>query len=460
MSITLTGTGGLMTRLGRFGHTAQVIRGHQSSLSTDLTSLVGQYQSTRQTDVDGCPTAYAASQTAASGLMATLSAAAQATLIGMVHDDKPTASGSLADAVAEVIKQMRAGSSTVKASTIAATATAFSTPVANAGNGTMTVSTKRGDGLVQENTLAESAYVTCTADSQSGGATLGQEQFTYVGAPAVADVWSQDYPGGSGVTTTLTAVDASIDAGSTGNILTNSDFEDFTANLPDNWTDLAGVAGTDFKKNTSTYFDGTASLEIVGGGTAPSLVQVFNSVSGTTIELEPDTVYAVNFWAKVDVVPAAGVLTVDLVDGSNANVADDQSTANSFTVTCSGLTTSWVACNGFFRTPRALPTTLKIRVRISTGLSAGTSLFIDRLAMTPATLLYPGGPVAAIFSGQTTSPFVAGDGFTLATTNNYGGASYLSTFQALFDRLFGMRALGLVLPSTGSPSIADSLISS
>jgi hypothetical protein len=80
--------------------------------------------------------------------------------------------------------------------------------------------------------------------------------------------------------------------------------------------------------------------------------------------------------------------------------------------------------------------------------------------------------MAAIFSGQTTAPFIAntsasappgtpgnGDGFILTATNNYGGASNLSTWQQLFERLFGMRALGLVLPSSGGPTIADSLIS-
>jgi hypothetical protein len=192
----------------------------------------------------------------------------------------------------------------------------------NAGNGVAVVSKVRGDGLDQENIIPETAYVFCTADSQTGTATAGQEQFTYTGEPLVTDVWSETYPIGSGATTTLTAIDASQNA--SGNLLTNSNFEAFTANLPDNWTSLVGTAGVDYLKSTAQFFEGAASLQYAGGATLTSLAQTFNSSTGTVGTLKPDTAYAVNFWAKVDVVPAAGVLTVDLVDGSNTVINDDQ----------------------------------------------------------------------------------------------------------------------------------------
>jgi len=283
--------------------------------------------------------------------------------------------------------------------------------------------------------------------------------FTYLGEPSVTDVWSDQYPIGSGVSTNLTAVDASQDAD--GNLLTNSDFEDFTANLPDNWAALGGVAGTNFQKSTAQFFDGAASLQFIGdGATHPSLAQTFDSDSGTTGELEPSTSYAVNCWMKVDNASATGVVKIELVDGSNTVVNDDQGAANEVSQTIDNLTTSWVAVNGFFRTPRALPETLKLRIRTTTVLSNTHNLFIDRLALAKATPLYDGGPLAAVFSGQTTAKFVEGDGYTLATTNNFGGASNLSTFQQLFERLFSMRSLGLLLPSDASPSIADTLITS
>lgn len=471
MTIALTGTGGLFTRIGRFGKIAQDMRIYQgTTLPADVLSLMAQYQSTRLTDVSDVPAAQVTSQASVEGIMATLVADAQKTLIGMVFDDKPTAANTLASSMQEVISQMKTAAASVKQQTVTATAAAFATPVANAGNGTMVVSTKRGDGLVQENLFAEAEYVICTSDSFSGGTPVGQEQFTYTGAPAQPDVWSNLYPAGSGGSQTITAVDASqYQQGGIGNYLKNGDMETFTTpNIPDNWAVLVGTAGTDFAKDTGTVFDGAADLKFIGGtAVLSSLAQQFNNAAGTTIALQPDTAYVVNFWIKADVVPASGVLTVDLVDGTNTVINDDQAVANSLAITLSGITTSYVAKNAFFRTPRSLPSAVKLRVRISTVIPGGTNIFFDRLAFTQGVLLYTGGPYGAIFSGQTTAKFVgpAGglnaypDGFTLTTTQDYGGASNLSTFQQLFERLFGMRAMGLLLPSSGAPTVADSLIS-
>lgn len=460
MTIPLTGTGGIFTRLGRIGKVAQDMRVYQgTTLPADILSLMAQYDSLR-TAVDGVPTADLTSRQQVSQIMAALSTAAQNTLISMVLADKPAVSATPQASLQELITQMRVAAASVKANVIAATATPFSTPVANAGSGVMVVSTKRGDGLVQENTFPETCYVTCTTDGQTGGATVGQETFQYVGEPSTTDVWSDQYPNGSGVTTTLTAVDASVYQSTTGNLLNNGDMEAFTANVPNNWAVLVGTAGTDFAKDTGTFFDGTASLKFIGGtGVQSSLAQTFNNAGGTTAALQPDTAYAVNFWLKADVVPAAGVLTVDLVDGSNVVINDDQAVANSLAITLSGITTSFVAKNVVFRTPRSLPSVQKIRVRISTAISGGSNIFFDRNAAALPIALYTGGPLGAVFSGPPAAKFIQGDGFTLATTNDYGGASNLSTFQQLFERLFGMRSLGLLLPSSGAPTIADTLIS-
>lgn len=459
MTILLTGAGGLFTRLGKIGKVADRMRVYQgTTLPTNISEVMAQYDTLR-TAVGDVPAADIASRSAVSQIMQTLTADAQNTLLSMVLADKPSVSATPAAALQELINQMRTAVASVKTCAITATAAAFSTPVANAGNGVMVVSTKRGDGLVQENTIPEVCYVTCTTDNQTGGATLGQETFSYVGEPLVTDVWSDQYPNGSGQTTPLTAIDASVYQSATGNLLNNGDMESFTSNLPAGWAALVGVAGTDYLKSTAQVFDGAASLQYAGGATLTSLTQQFNAAGGTTAALQPDTVYVLNFWSKVDVVPAAGVLTVDLVDATPTTINDDQAVANTQAFTLSGFTTSFVAKSVVFRTPRSLPSTVKLRVRISTALSGGSNLFIDRMALTPASVLYPGGPVAAIFSGQTTAKFIAGDGFVLTTTNDYGGASNLSTFQQLFERLFGMRALGLLLPSNGAPTIADTLIS-
>jgi hypothetical protein len=460
MSLTFTGTGGLFTRLGRFGKVAYDMRTYQgTTLPANITSLMAQFDGLRVPVAD-IPAADVASRKSLSAIMSTLQTDAAATVVAMVKADKPAAASSLYTSLKEVIAQMVTAGDSVKAATVAATAAAVS---GNTGTGVLVVSTKRGDGKVQENIIPEVAYVTCTADSQTGGATEGRETFQYVGEVVQSDVWAEDYPIGSGATTTLTAVDASQDAGD--NLLTNSDFESFTSNLPDGWYAHAGVAGTDFKKSTTVYLGdaGIASLELVGGGTAPSLSQRFNNSGGTTATLLPSQSYAVQFWSKYDVDPAAGVITVELVGGaSEASLSvlnDDAGTANSFTLTPhTQLTTTFASVTGVFRTPKNLPAVVRLRFRVSTGISSGTSVFIDRLAITPLVALYPGGPGAAVFSGAT--HFITNDAFTITTTNNYGGASNLGSFQILFERLFDMSGLGLLLPSASSPTIADSLVSS
>lgn len=177
-------------------------------------------------------------------------------------------------------------------------------------------------------------------------------------------------------------------------------------------------------------------------------------------DLQALTQYAVNLWAMVDVVPAAGVLEVALVDGIGGTVIDDeQGAANLFTFNAASLTTSFAARSGVFRTPRVLPPIVFLRVRISTAVSNTTSVFLDEVALAEMRELYSGGPYAAAFSGAV--PLSPGDSsnpadeFEIEVSNGREGA-----FQEWFHRVFDMAAKGLLLPSNGggSETIDDALI--
>lgn len=173
--------------------------------------------------------------------------------------------------------------------------------------------------------------------------------------------------------------------------------------------------------------------------------------------------YAFNIWAAVlTSAPAAGVITVDLVDGiGGSNVTDEAGTSNSFTIDCTTLTTSFVAKNGVFRTPKIMPAEIYLRVRVSTAITNAKTIYLDSAALVEMTELYKGGPSAAIFSGKTpmrkssTDGQVEADYFILTTANDYRGE-----IQTWFDRNFLMREKGLLLPSNtaGSETIADSLV--
>lgn len=166
-----------------------------------------------------------------------------------------------------------------------------------------------------------------------------------------------------------------------------------------------------------------------------------------------------SFW-KTDSVPAAGVVTVDLVDGIGGSViADEASTNNSFTIPATGLTTSYDYRSGTFRTPKTLPPIVYLRIRITTAISNTSSVFVDHASLVEMTEMYPGGPSLAIFSGS--SDFtkgggqVVGDYFSVAVANDRAGE-----IQEWFDRNFDMKGKGLLLPSVtdASETQADTLI--
>jgi hypothetical protein len=145
-----------------------------------------------------------------------------------------------------------------------------------------------------------------------------------------------------------------------------------------------------------------------------------------------------------------------VTDGSNAVVSDPQGSPLRLTVDLTAESSSYAAHQAVWVTPRALPVTAKLRVRVGTAIEAGKTAYADHLCLCLMTEAYPGGPAAAVVSGAT--PFALGDGWTVAAANDRAGQPYGLTWQGLFDRLFGMRALGLQLPSGPGPSVPDTLI--
>ncbi len=453
-----TNPGGFFPRLGRILHVAYVMDVYEATLPAVWTSLEAQFLASLQ-PVVAPPTLQADALTrVASGVMAFAASMALDLLTQTVLADQPSQSGTPASCWAEVIRQMIAQGKTVQANTITVTPTALTGSV---GTGVIVTSTKGGNGLVRENTVAETLRAVCVADSYSGTVTAGREQFSVVGAPATAGTWDYDYPSGSGAVTALNAVAADQDATTTGNLLTNGDFEDWTADATPQlnfWT-LTGTWGTAARRTAVTVYQGLYAVEwLAGGGINVALTQPFNdSTLGTAAVPAPLTSYAHNVWLQRQGVVTAGVLTVELVDSTGTVVNDAQGVANSTTITLSALTTGFVAHNVVFRLPANPPTLLNIRYRMSTALT-GANVVMDSAAFAPLTAMYTGGPGIAIFSGAT--PFVAQDGWSIADTNDQGGATNLATFQTGCDRLYDMKSMGLLVPSSGAPNIANTLITS
>lgn len=464
MPITLTGSGGLFTRLGQIlgmlNHVNTfrgdgVLTGLQSigagmgNIDTEMSA--GSPTIGVQTLNDGVFTARDQARTGNDALTSYLQTLFQNLIIQMATDVYKLQSPTLAAAIDKVMDDMVTGDNYVTAPTVSVgTITAGSS---NNGTQVVVCSVKRPDTMVAKAYVRdEDLLVTCIADEQSGG-TEGQETWTVVGETAREDELFYDWPLGSGVSTTLTAVDASTDAGT--NLLTNSDFEDWTAAVPDNWAVETG-ASTITAAGSSDAYDGDDALEITSdGATLTAITQTFDDTDGTTSEIEPLTCYAVNCRMKTDDNTATGTFKIQLYDGSSVINGPDGNPAE-ISVNVADLTTSYQALSSlvshpFLYTPRVLPATVKLRLKITTAVSNGDHIFLDDLAMTPATEIYPGGPQVAVFSGATKS--VIDDYHTIPINNDHGGG-----WQKGFERMCDMTGLNLQLRSSGANLINDNLI--
>jgi hypothetical protein len=417
----------------------------------DVDAIEAQYQSTDQNLIDSLYSSRNSYRVTQSQWTSALQSVAQSTVIQMMDEVSPLVSKDLKTALTALIASMGATSDSVKKPTASVSVAAGGS---NHSNGVCTASILGPNGLQMDYVLGEALTLTCTSDSQ-GNATAGSEPLSIKGATAQPDPLQWDYPLSSGVSTSTTAVDASLNQQL--NLLFNSGFDTFTvSNTPDNWTIATGSAGTTvFDGSTGQAFKGDV-LKITGNGSElTSLTQSFNQTSGgNTYKLLPSTVYAINFWTKVSAVPSGGVLEVSLIDGSGTIIQNAQSVDNKIQVTLSGETTSYAAHSAYFQTPTVLPasTPYKIRVRLSTAMDNAKSVYVDHLAMAIPKQVYSGGPYVTVFSGSST--LILGDTFTPTVSQAND-----SQWQLAMDQLCNMRALGLQIPSSGSPTVAESLIS-
>ena len=359
----------------------------------------------------------------------------------------------------EVIRQMKAGGFTVRRCTVTGGSVQFDTPAV--GDAVVVSSTVRPfDGLPLENLLEERVNIVCDADSYVGGATQFQESLRITGTGAESDVFAFDWPLGSDATTNVNCIDGASDA-SGGNLLTNSDWEDWTSGEPDNWSVLAGVAGVDFIQDTGNMFRGSSCLKLIGtaGAVLTAFSQEFgDSTAGTSGTLQAVQQYSKCVWLRRGAaVLASGTLRVSLVDG-NGNVVEDQAgTPNVQDFDLTTLTTNYAPFIATFRTPLALPETLAVKYELTAAIPNGREVYVDLCSMGIMTQFYTSGEFWAAHSGQV--PNVINDQASLQISNGRGAGGTLDTWQTVWSRLFVETIPNeLLLPSSNTPNISDSLI--
>ena len=464
MALSFTSaTGNIFNRLGSIGALVEQMRSYQDSQFSNMTNtstgVVAEFNG--ESDIQAMMGSQYISLLNSAGNVGSFSQTIAASTVNrMVFRDNPLLSQTLESqntlaSLKEVIRQMKAIGASVLAMTVTATPAAFT----GTGDGVINSSVRRpSDGLVLETSFGASIRLVCSSDSYAGGANAGNEGFSISGTGRESNVFAFNWPLGSNASTALNAIDGNSD-NSAGNILTNSGFNTFTSNVPNNWSLQTGVAGTNIFQEVTLVFDGAAALRILGdaGGTLTQIRQQFNLSAGTAGTLSIATQYSFNVFARRDgVAPAAGVLTVDLFDGSSV-VNDENGVANSFTIDLTTLPTSYVSKTGIFRTPSILPATIYLRMRLSTALTNGRSVYFDKASLGTMTRSYTSGPYVAAHAGSI--PFEVGDLGTVVVTNSRGAAGTLDTWQTLMARLFpDMISSELLLPSAASPTVSDALI--
>lgn len=190
---------------------------------------------------------------------------------------------------------------------------------------------------------------------------------------------------------------------------------------------------------------GDRALEFNGNGSEQTSIYV-------PVTLEATTCYCCNLWVLCDIAPAAGTLTVDLVDGiDGTTVEDDQGTANTFDIDLTAVGTYPEAQNDCFHTPSNMPPQVYLRLKLSTALSNTTSLFVDEVALVKMTELYAGGLFVAAFTGRT--DFIIGDEATITVVNNREGA-----LHEWLNRFLDLAGKRLMLPTAATGTQDDTLI--
>ena len=405
----------------------------------------------------------------------------QAVIIKRVNNDVAQQnSQDFTQAMTEWIRQMRVQSKSVAQATVSSTTAAGS---GNTGTATVYGSITDPNGLTLENAIAETLQVRCTQD-QFTGAEAGSEIVSISSPQAALSNMSYLWPGGSGILASVIVTDPEQGNGAGQNLVTGSTslttvgaFKAWTGTVPDAW--LVDVDGANIADGTSNAYAGEAHCLKFIGNTAgtnlnTALYQTFANgdiTTGSTQTILPNTVY--HFYAKVkaDVVPAAGVVQFSLTDGSGTVLNNNAGAANTITSTISGFGgTTYQTVTGTFQTPTIMPTNVRLRIKASTPITTGTNVFIDYVALAvPAVTgtlggLYAGGPYLSVFRGNVdlvnfVNPTI-GDSWTVAVANNYANSASptILSFNMLFNQLLGMSQLGFVLPVSGSPTAANSLI--
>lgn len=473
MAVTLTGTGGLFTRLGKLFGLAKTIRQHQQAIAptaatstTGVRTIYSAFASTTgtlpmATDLVQAVTNEDMISESSGGPLYAIKAAASRTLVEMVDADTKLPSLTVEEAMRELAFQMNRDGNKVAVTSFTVGSPSYN--AANTGNAIVVVSLEapkiiKGN-VIFASKIADQPYVraetltlSCVDDTKVAGIASGSEVWTVTGDRSYPNL-DRRWRAGSGTAMRIAATSGDQDAGGMPgmNILTNSDFEVFESSVPINWELAVGTATTHVTSSTTAH-RGATSLKIIGDGSnLTKLRQRLNYGAGTYGKLKGDTLYLISLWVRADggAAPLAGTLRVSFRDGSDTVLS-----GMTFNVDLTALTLSFVQYKLAVVSPVNIPDETYMVLELTTAITSTQAVLVDEVTVAEMTRLAAGGPGVSIVASSTDSR--RGDLATVAISNNAVGEMNLE-----LDRFFGLYETGIFLPSgTGTNvTVADSLIS-
>ena len=454
----------LLSRLGRLFDFAKTVRTHQGTLRSEFEDTVTNYTDATRDLMSTLTSGIERRIDEAGNIVLDLKADAEKTLLTMMDDDTTLAGPTVQSAIEQLIRDLAGASQTVdRPASGYVTLPASNRGTADGGN--------TGDGLFLLSDMAplrnlstsevfdfpsirtETIRATCIQDSTSPNVQQGAERFRIEGQRAVPRL-DEDWPLGSATRGTITVAGANKDGGRTPaiNVCTNSDFEDFVSNAPDKWTIVTGTAGTHILA-AGSGFTGSDSLKLVGdGSTTTNLKQQLRITSGTLGQINPDRPYSITCAAKYATAAPTSSLVISVRDSGGTILHDSVvGRAMQLTITSASLTTSWQLFSAVVFSPVAIPKASVIDIRFSGNQANTSEVYVDELVIAEMPRFQRGGLAFQLTRGE--NDYAVQDLFTASVTNNCTTGDGEIALE--FDRFFNMADLGLVLPSSTSPTIAD-----
>ena len=444
----------LATRLGHLIASLNEVNSYRGSTLPDrVTTLEADYASVNPSLISDLTNQENASNSSLDGWVTYLSTFVTNVIITEVTNDKVLPNADITHCLVEWVRQMVIAADSFNVSTCTlGSVTDVGSPTSHT---QWLTSAKDGTGVVQDLIVPDDYLIKITADDQRGG-TKYAEGYTITGKAANLSLTEATYPTGTGIDTQYQIIDPAVD-----DIALNANFESWAvANTPDDWIVVApSIAGTNVFKVADDARTGADGFSLKLLSTASGTVKVRQDI---TSSLKPNTVYGVHFKqspiANGSATASACAVTVSLVDGSGTVIEDDASTSNSLVGSTHAVVTissGWN--NGYqkvFITPKTLPSTVYLEISQAAD-AAGCEDHIDHMCLVQLSPLYAGGPYFEGFSALVRA--AQGDAWTWDITLD-GSDAITSYIVRGLDRFLNLKALGIRLPTSGSPTQADSLI--